>query len=401
MATVLAWAGVVFALAGLAWSLRRSVARTVMLLISVACSIAAAEAGLRLLYPPSWQWVLKLPSREYHHMNMPNASLYDGLVDGREIVVHTNEDGLRSRYSRVEFQRYAERLVLMGDSFTFGLGVVQDAAVPAALERILRQEQGDRVAVLNAGTVSHSPLISSRLFDGVITHYRPTKVLYLLDATDFGDDYNYERELVGDPPGYFDWTGVETQPYYGAVGQLIHLEELLAALTRPFPALRPAVGLPRASARTYNYYGFEARIGERVEHNRFFIFRHPLEQTRPFLDRTFGYVQKLANSVEQQGGEFVLVVTPRFQHWNPAECPENYEKDYAREEPYQFEYFRYFNEQREVAGFEIFDLLPAFRATREFPLVFKADPHWNAAGHAFVARTLADYLRKSKGSSTR
>jgi hypothetical protein len=394
VATILAWAAVVSVLAGLTWSLRRSPAGTALLVVSVVVSVAAAEGALRLAYP-SWRTTLKRPSRDYHHMNLPNTTLYDGRVEGRDIVVQTNEDGLRSRYGREEFQRYTERLVVMGDSFTFGSGVDQDAAVPQALERILRQDRGDRTAVLNAGTVSHSPLLASRLFDGVIRHYRPTKVLYLLDATDFGDDYNYERELVGDPPGHFDWSGVETPTYYGAVGQLINLEGLLAALTRPFPAVRPAVGLPPASARTYNYYAFEARIGGRLENNRFFVFRYPMEQTRQFLDRTFGYLQTLAHSVQLLGGEFLLVVTPRFQHWNPAECPENWEMDYAREEPYQFEYFRYFNDRRADAGFEIFDLLPAFRATREYPLVFKDDPHWNAAGHAFVARTLADYLRKS------
>ena len=49
--------------------------------------------------------------------------------------------------------------------------------------------------------------------------------------------------------------------------------------------------------------------------------------------------------------------------------------------------------QRFAVDFRIFNLLPAFRATREFPLVFDEDPHWNRAGHAFVARTIADYVR--------
>jgi hypothetical protein len=393
--TVVAWVAVLSLLGGLIWSLRRSVAKTALLVVSIACSIAASEAALRVAYPPSWRPEIKNPSRDYHHMNLPNATLYDGRVEDRDIVVHTNEDGFRTRYSRQEFQKYAERVVVMGDSFAFGASVDQDKAVPEALERILRQDQGDRVAVLNAGTISHSPLIAHRLFDGVVRHYRPTRVLYLLDATDFGDDYNYEKELVGDPPGHFDWSGVESTMYYGAFGQLIHLEDVLEALTRPFPAMRPAVGLRSASARPYNYYAFEARIDGRLENNRFFIFRYLLDQTRPFMDRTFGYIQKLAHSVQQLGGAFILVVTPRFQHWNPAECPDNWETDYAREEPYQFEYFRYFQERRADAGFEMIDLLPAFRATREYPLVFRDDPHWNAAGHAFVARTLAGYLRTS------
>ncbi|HET7426644.1 MAG TPA: hypothetical protein VFJ50_06360 [Gemmatimonadales bacterium] len=42
--------------------------------------------------------------------------------------------------------------------------------------------------------------------------------------------------------------------------------------------------------------------------------------------------------------------------------------------------------------YPVFSLLPAFKATREFPLVFREDPHWNERGNAFAARVLVDHL---------
>ena len=75
------------------------------------------------------------------------------------------------------------------------------------------------------------------------------------------------------------------------------------------------------------------------------------------------------------GGEFLLIVTPRFHHWNTAECPENAEADhYALDEPYQYEYFRFFEEEQTEAGFEIVSLLPAFQKTDRYPLVLRDDP---------------------------
>ena len=51
--------------------------------------------------------------------------------------------------------------------------------------------------------------------------------------------------------------------------------------------------------------------------------------------------------------------------------------------------FRYFEERGRTAAFAVHSLLPAFQATEQFPLVFDSDPHWNTAGHEFVAQTLA------------
>lgn len=394
LAGVSAWF-VVAALAtavGVGLRLRRP--QTLSAIGALVVTLLAVEVSLRATYAPAWRPLRKLPSSRYHHVNHPDASLYDGRVEGQDIVVSTNQDGFRSSYDRREFLRFRERIVVMGDSFVFGAGVRQSAAFPQVLEGLLRQRLGRAdIAVLNAGIISYSPLLAQRSFDGIVAQYRPTTVLFALDVTDIGDDFNYEQELVADgAEGHFDWTGLEVQPYYGALGQVVRLERFVDALARPVAAGRRLVGLAPAPRRKYNWYRFRAEVGGRTERNRFFIYRHPLEDTRPYFDRSYGYIAALARSVRQSGAVFTLIVLPRYHHWNPAECPDNWEADqYTVNEPYQFEYFRYFEERREDAPFEIYSLLPAFRATRESPLTFRDDPHWNEAGHAFVARTLADH----------
>ena len=135
------------------------------------------------------------------------------------------------------------------------------------------------------------------------------------------------------------------------------------------------------------------KIDDVVERNRFFIYRHPLAKTNPYFRETLKHIASIAADAHSVGAKFLLVVTPRFHHWNPKECPNNWESsEYALNEPFQYEYFRFFEEQKAKVDFPILNILPAFQKTDRFPLVFKADPHWNESGHAFVAETLAQYL---------
>ena len=395
LASLAAWLVIAVLLVPLAIGLRYRTAKTLLALGSIAATLGVTEVAMRYTYPPSWQPLRKLPSREYHHINRPNAVLYEGRVEGKDVLVRTNEDGFRTGHDRGEFLHYRDRIVVLGDSFTFGADVRQEFVFPEVMEKLLRQKlRRDDVGVLNAGTISYSPLLGKRIFDGIVVNYRPTLVLYVLDVTDIGDDYNYERELVGNGPGsHFDWTGLRTAHYYGALAELVDLEWVLDVLDRPITPLLRLAGSRSAPAREYDWYDFRALIGGQIEKNRYFIYRHPLEQTRPYFDRTWGYITKLADSVRRSGARFELIVAPRYHHWNPRESPKNWEdEEYELNEPFQYEYFRYFDERRASAPFEIFDLLPAFRATTEFPLVFEDDPHWNEAGHAFVARTLATHL---------
>ena len=78
---------------------------------------------------------------------------------------------------------------------------------------------------------------------------------------------------------------------------------------------------------------------------------------------------------------------------NRKECPNNWEEsEYLLEEPHQYEMFRYFEERAATADFDVRSLLPEFQACQQFPLVFDHDPHWNSAGHQFVAETLSELL---------
>lgn len=367
-----------------------------LLLGSTVVAVGVAEVSLQLAAPhlcmPKYQ---SQPSIEFHHAMPADVTMDFGRIGGKQIFVQTNEDGLRSEYDRQRFQQSKTRIACLGDSFTFGYGVQGRDSYPVRLQQALRSQLGqESVAVLNAGVISYSPLLEDRLLRRVVRHYDPQVVLLMLDATDVGDDYQYAGELKRPEArggNFAPNSAVSKGADLGAVWRLSEKWRDAEALKVPIRLLARFGN--RQPEPVYDYYSFDAPVGKVVERNRFFIFRHPLSDTRSYFDRSWKYIERVAATCEEIDARLVVVISPRSHHWNPRECPNNWEEtEYLRKGPYQYEMFRYFEERASTAAFALHSLLPAFQATQQFPLVFDSDPHWNKAGHEFVAQALASLL---------
>ena len=380
---------------------RPPLVKVVMAVVSVLMSLAFIEVGGRLLRIPLGVMPFQeLPSEKLHHVMPVQRYMYQGRYDDIDVFVETNEDRLRTPYTRDEFLKHRTRIAVLGDSFTFGFGVPGAAAYPARLEELLRVEYPELdVAVLNAGNISYSPIIQARQMEQVISAYEPQVVLLMIDLTDIGDDHKYHAALrEGEAGDYFEVPEDREESFPGVIESLL-LGPIRKGLGYPVDVIvnrlanRGLIG-PREE-EVNSYYRFEVVIRDVVETNRFFIYRHPLELTRPYFDSTLANIVAVANSAGRHGASFALFVPPRFHHWNPKEAPENWESEaYQLDEPYQLEYRRFFDEARERVDFPTIDLLPDFRASDEYPLVFREDPHWNSAGHDFVARRLLEHLKE-------
>jgi hypothetical protein len=364
--------------------------------ISLLLVLVLAEAAVRIIsFDRAKTPFCGLRSKTFHHIYPANAEMFMGVFEGQSVLARTNEDGLRTDYSREEFLKYKNRVVLLGDSFLLGLGVRQEKLCSQIAEDVLRERLGqDDIAVLNAGLVSYSPLLSGQLFRHKLAAYKPTVVLLLLDVSDIGDDMKYEYEAVRDGDDIsFDLNDEKDSKLYCALYEIARpvMERLGKNITYPYYALI------HSGTFSYDYYEFDLNIDGVAETNRFFIYRHPLEKTRAYFEKTLANINELAGQVRRAGARFVLVVTPRHQHWSNKECPENWEMkqyQYRLDDPYKYEYFRFFREVEDSLDYDVYQLLPAFQRTTEFPLVFNTDPHWNQRGHAFVGRLLADYMVK-------
>lgn len=355
--------------------------------------LAMSEVGLRVAHiERAMKPYAGLSSSVFHHVNAPNQQTFMGVYAGHPVIIRTNEDGMRTDYSREEFRRYRDRILVMGDSFVWGMGVRQDHMVTAALERKLRERLGrDDIAVVAGAAISYSPLLLRKRYREVYRRYRPTVALMVLDVSDIGDDYKYAGENVDGDTLSWDFPDEKPARFYLAIHQL----------SRPFldwvkgRLLYPYYTFIRPDILEYNYYDFQVEVEGKVERNRFFIYRHPLSATRPYFDATLANVTRLAGEAKADSADFALVVAPRYNHWSERESPDNWEVrqyKYGLNDPYEFAYLDYFDAARDTLDYDVFSLYPAFKKTDRFPLVFKNDPHWNDAGADFVAGLLCDFL---------
>ncbi len=365
---------------------------------SIVICLACMELVLRILSPAlALREFHFLRSSQHHHELMPDTVYHLGRFEGEDIVVRTNEDGLRSLHSRDSFLNFDRRIVCLGDSFTFGAWVQDDKAYPQILESLLNETGADvSVGVLNAGILSYSPLLEEQMLEHVVKHYRPHVVTLMLDCTDIGDDYHYSLEY--DPQqsgGPFSGPDVtKPKPHFGALWRFA--KPLHPSLLAPFKLL-DRLGGGYQPLDPFDYYKFRLLVAGQVETERFFIYRHPLDVTRQYFDATWDTINRIAETCRQMDAEFILYVAPRYHHWNAEESPENWETfAYDLEEPYQFEIFKYFDSKIDSASFKIVNMLPTFQATHKYPLVFRTDPHWNPQGNRFVARLLQRSLSSSK-----
>ena len=380
----------------LAWRYRAQYWKQFLLAIgSALVTCACLELILRVSCPP-----LALPefhhlrSANQHHVLEPNKSSHLGYFEGNHVLVQTNEDGLRSNYSRKEFCALKTRIVCLGDSFTFGAWVKAEDSYPEVLQRRLRSKTGkSSIGVLNAGILSYSPLLEEKMLDHVARHYKPQIVMLMLDCTDIGDDHDYGSQYHPErlTPGPFNGpTLSKPHPHYGALWRL--LKPCQQPVTAPFRLLS-RLTRSHQPFDPLDYNKLNLVINGTLETERFFIYRHPLDLTRPFFDASWENIRRIAQRCEEIDAQFVLLVSPRYHHWNEQECPENWEAfAYDLNEPYQYAFFEYFDEQAKTAGFPVYNLLNDFQQTKKFPLVFRTDPHWNPRGHEFVADLLVKLL---------
>jgi len=394
-----AWAIAAYLLVRAIMLFRKSRQAFAALCIGIVIAVLIAELGIRFLHPGGARYEYRLwHSDPFHHVTPPAREMYHGFdFDTKQpIIVSTNADGYRTKYTQESFKEFPTRIAVLGDSFTFGLFNREESANPQVLEGLLRDRlKREDVAVLNAGVVSYSPFIGQFVIDESLRAYDPTHIIYLFDASDIGDDYEYERMAVLERDGpRFPRTMVSS--IFRSGPKLMDHSALMQRVYTPYAFTRAFMlhPLQMASSELNPMIVHGLEIDGVQQRDRYFIYRFPPAITQPFFERTLKYVSAMAAITREMGAQFVFVVPPRYHHWNPDEAPRNWESyAYSNHEPYQFAYLDFFDEHRDKVEYPMLNLLPLFQENAENgPFVFHFDAHWNATGHALAAKGIADFL---------
>ena len=133
----------------------------------------------------------------YHHDLRPNARVDSALWGGRFYRVRTNSLGFKDASQRaVSTASRSPRVLLIGDSFTEGVGVEFDSTFAGHLAA---QAAPAGIELLNAGVASYSPLIYWRKTEELLEGrgLRFDEMILLLDISDIQDEANYYLDEAG------------------------------------------------------------------------------------------------------------------------------------------------------------------------------------------------------------
>lgn len=155
----------------------------------------ALDFGVRQIYlkfthrPLVYHSPHRIPHPVYHHAIQPNQESEDAI--GRYAApFFSNSLAMKDKNVReVPLQGSRPRVLLMGDSFTEGIGTAWEKTFAGILAEKLNSEG---VELLNGGTVSYSPhLIRLRLEELLNRGLRIDRVVVLIDISDVLNELQY------------------------------------------------------------------------------------------------------------------------------------------------------------------------------------------------------------------
>ena len=365
------------------------------------------------------------------------------------VRVRTNAAGFRGAELPGPKGRGVRRVVVLGDSFTWGFGVPERQAYPARLERRLNDAvdtQGPgarRIEVVNLGVPGAGPLDYLYHLEHTALRLEPDVVLVGVFANDVNDVYQVRRFGARSPlfaldalraagPAVRPWwkrTAETALPNLYALGgrTLARVaagwrEARAASDVGGAPATDPAA-LVAALAVRYGrrdevlarYHALDAADRERLDR---LLVGEPLgddvrgalllgalvdpdgevdgillrsEGRRAAWAETAEVLARIVRAARRRGAATVLAVLPASEQvdrsrWRFLEGV-GYHVDPAMLEDTRLADGVRAVARREGAGFV--DLVRAFRAHRDARLYYVADEHWNARGQAFAAARLA------------
>jgi lysophospholipase L1-like esterase len=353
--------------------------RVALCLASLLVTFLVAELGLRLFWNDYYVAgprgnVVFHPTRGW--ANAPNATVDFGKPEFH-FIAHHNSLGFRGPEIGPK-QPGRIRVLALGDSMTYGLGVNDDETFEAQLEAL-----DPRFEVLNSGVPGYSTVEELLLLREVGLDLDPDLVLLMFLPNDLEGALkeSYTRVTLENGVLHFD---TPTEP------QLDH------------PALRAKQTRHPQLSRSYVY----RFVSDRLKILRY-LAREEIglpvsdgsalrpEEREPAWQLVGALLHEVDRLTRAHGAKFLLVGIPEPRVVEP-------EMRVVGIDPESFNVQEKLHKLADREGIPMFDLLPGLSAEHVRsgrPLHYHFDGHWNPVGHRVAADLIAPEIARAIGSA--
>ena len=197
------------------WRLR--LLRLLSSALSIILAVTACEFAWRFFKFKRFTIQAGIDDPHFHHRLKPNTT-YHFASSEFSVDVRTNSYSLRGPDPVVPKPPGVTRILMLGDSFTFGFPVRDEETFSFLIEQGLKA-RGYSVEVINGGVSGYSPVLEYLSLRDQFLRFEPDLVILWYDRADLQDDALFEKNLLYDArgriaradPGYihgrFDWWG--------------------------------------------------------------------------------------------------------------------------------------------------------------------------------------------------
>ena len=383
------------------------------LVLCILTGLAAAEVLVRQRYETSYLAANIHKDRVFHHRVLPYTEGTMSSEGDFNIPYRTNNRGMRGPQD----YEYAKpdgvyRIAVMGDSFTFGVGVEVGQEYSSLLQKKLDEATPGKYEVLNFGVSSYSPVAELVYFKKEVLKYKPDLMVLALDLGDVMDDYFYEKNLVYDKNGEIagcDPFMKNGRPDIWAIAKqnsmiLTMLDE------KGFQSIRKmkAIGLgrylenKREHVRNKSFLFMEPDL-DNVEFDRFIFSREgkDLAIVRRHWQRTAKYLAMIKKMADANGVDFLLTSYPCGQdvgesQWAKGREYWGFEAGRVYDPSFAFSLLKSFARENNI---DFVSLLQPMRRNKDKTLYYNNDGHFTPEGQKIVAETLfgSGAFRKKTG----
>lgn len=307
--------------------------------------------------------------------------------------VKTNALGMRDREPNDEAASNRLRVLTLGDSFAFGLGVDADKTFQRLLEKRLQERYKRPIEVLNSGIPGYGTCQEEILLKELSPRLKPNlTILCFYMGNDLYDNlYCMESGVMSER--VIDGAFVSNKRYHVKSDDL-ELKKIQN------PIQRFLIG----SSYAYNYIdqkisGFQMQVGLKPKTNTLFksIEKFHCKQDGEEQEKVYALTKelfaKMRDQCKEQGCVFAVALFPAKAQITPELFDEQLRGFGVKEEDYSIDKPNLrLRRIAEELGIPAADLYEPFHLREKEPLYYVQDGHWTELGHRLAADNLYDFL---------